>query len=199
MAHEVHAQLNRDNGPCPGFRQLAWIDRTIKHKAERRLLVRIPAGAVEKGETPQQFAHRLDAALRTQKERAVEEWGATEAAPRVAAYEEVAREALMADARQDPAAASRWSLAQGRGASGRPWRRNARQATTGTIGATTASAEGTGGARTSARAISGGDRRNHSGLRPAPEGDRARANGSQRRGCYTAREALKYGQGGVEV
>ncbi|KAL1123041.1 hypothetical protein AAG570_002129 [Ranatra chinensis] len=51
----------------------------------------------ESGETPQRFAHRLDAAMRTLKERAVEEWGATAAAPKIAAYEGVAREALMAE------------------------------------------------------------------------------------------------------
>ncbi|KAL1115715.1 hypothetical protein AAG570_006005 [Ranatra chinensis] len=51
----------------------------------------------ESGETPQRFAHRLDAATRTLKERAVEEWGTTAAAPKIAAYEAVAREALMAE------------------------------------------------------------------------------------------------------
>ncbi|KAL1129518.1 hypothetical protein AAG570_012463 [Ranatra chinensis] len=51
----------------------------------------------ESGETPQRFAYRLDAALRTLKERAVEEWGATAAAPKIAAYEGVARETLMAE------------------------------------------------------------------------------------------------------
>ncbi|KAL1129516.1 hypothetical protein AAG570_012461 [Ranatra chinensis] len=46
-------------------------------------------------ETPQQFTHRLVAALRKLKERAVEEWGATEMAPEIVAYEEVTPEALM--------------------------------------------------------------------------------------------------------
>ncbi|KAL1140958.1 hypothetical protein AAG570_000884 [Ranatra chinensis] len=45
----------------------------------------------------QRFAHRLDAALRTLKEREVEELGATAAAPKIAAYEGVAREALTAE------------------------------------------------------------------------------------------------------
>ncbi|KAL1110225.1 hypothetical protein AAG570_008302 [Ranatra chinensis] len=49
------------------------------------------------GETPQQFAHRLDASLRTLKERAVEEYGAAEAAPKIAVYEEITREVLMAE------------------------------------------------------------------------------------------------------
>ncbi|KAL1117958.1 hypothetical protein AAG570_004269 [Ranatra chinensis] len=49
------------------------------------------------GETPQQFAHKLDPALRTLKEGAVEEYGASEAAPKVAVYEEIAREVLMAE------------------------------------------------------------------------------------------------------
>ncbi|KAL1141023.1 hypothetical protein AAG570_000949 [Ranatra chinensis] len=51
----------------------------------------------ESGETPQRFAHRLDVAMRTLKERAVEEWGATAAKPKIAAYEGVAREAPMAE------------------------------------------------------------------------------------------------------
>ncbi|KAL1129527.1 hypothetical protein AAG570_012472 [Ranatra chinensis] len=51
----------------------------------------------ESGETPQRFADRLEVALRTLKERTVEEWGATAAAPKIAAYEGVAREALMAE------------------------------------------------------------------------------------------------------
>ncbi|KAL1123015.1 hypothetical protein AAG570_002103 [Ranatra chinensis] len=63
------------------------------------LVRRVSAGArVDVGITfMTSFAHRLDSALRTLKERAVEEWGATEAEPKIAPYEEVAREALMAE------------------------------------------------------------------------------------------------------
>ncbi|KAL1124291.1 hypothetical protein AAG570_002059 [Ranatra chinensis] len=51
----------------------------------------------DSGETPQNLAHRLEAALKSLKERAVEEWGATAAAPTLAGYEGVARELLMAE------------------------------------------------------------------------------------------------------
>ncbi|KAL1132049.1 hypothetical protein AAG570_010007 [Ranatra chinensis] len=50
----------------------------------------------DSGKTPQQFAHRLHAGLRNLKERTVE-WGTTDATPKIAAYEEVTREALMAE------------------------------------------------------------------------------------------------------
>ncbi|KAL1124308.1 hypothetical protein AAG570_002076 [Ranatra chinensis] len=49
----------------------------------------------EGDETPQHFAHRMDAGLRALKVRAVEEWGAAHAASRIQCYTEVVREAMV--------------------------------------------------------------------------------------------------------
>ncbi|KAL1109918.1 hypothetical protein AAG570_014152 [Ranatra chinensis] len=149
--HDIVAKLKA--GYAGARRPVAWT--ALKLFRMRR----------ESDKTPQQFAYRLDAVLRTLKERAVEEWGATEAAPRVAAHEEASLEAglVVVDDDKDDVQGAReereWTAVRG----------NARHATTATLSAKTASAKRTRGARTSARVTSGSDRRNHSGLSEAED------------------------------